>query len=74
MDPITIRWMIVGELVVAVLFGALLFRPDAWVYWRPLVGLGLAAFVLVPLGAGLYLARVDRKARSSTPVNRVEHT
>ncbi len=73
MDPITLRWTIVGELVVAVLFGALLLRPDAWVYWRSLMGLGLAAFVLVPLGIGLYLTRLDRKL-GSTSVKHVEHT
>ena len=75
MDAITLRWMIVGELVVTVLFGALLLRPgDAWVSWRPLMGFALAVFVLVPLGVGFYLERRDRKLRSSRPVNQVERT
>jgi hypothetical protein len=73
MDPITLRWTIVGELVVAVLFGALLLRPDAWVYWRPLMAVGLALFLIVPLGVGLYLARLDRKIGSTT-AKHVEHT
>ena len=73
MDPITLRWTIVGELVVAVLFGALLLRPDAWVYWRSLTLIALAAFVVVPLGVGLYLTRLDRKL-GSAGVKRVEHT
>ena len=73
MDAITVRWIVVGELVVAVLFGALLLRPDAWVYWRSLTLIALAAFVVVPLGVGLYLTRLDRKLES-TSVKHVEHT
>ena len=73
MDAITVRWIVVGELVVAVLFGALLLRPDAWVYWRSLTLIALAAFVVVPLSVGLYLTRLDRKLES-TSVKHVEHT
>ncbi len=64
MDTITVRWIVVGELVVAGVFAFLMMRPEA--LWRELIPVGVAAFILVPLGVGLYLARLDRKVRSTT--------
>lgn len=71
MDTIEVRWIVVGELVVAVLFSLLMMRPEA--LWRELIPIGVAALILVPIGIGLYVARVDRKLRSSA-VKRVERT
>jgi hypothetical protein len=73
MDAVTVRWVIVGELVVAVLFGTLVLRPDAWLYWRELVIAGIAAFVIVPIAVGVYLTHRDRKLHSAR-VGRVERT
>ena len=72
MDTVTLRWMIVGEVAVAVLFGVLMLRPDVWLYWRSLAAAGLAAFIVVPLATGLYLVHVDRKLRSRQSAHRVE--
>lgn len=73
MDAVTLRWVIVGEVVIAVVFGALVLRPDAWVYWRQLAVAALAAFIVVPAGVGLYFSHVDKKLRS-TRVEHVERT
>ena len=68
----TLRWVVAAELLVAVVFGALVLRPDAWVLWRPLVGVALAAFVVVPIVIGLYVEHADRKLRSSSRAVRGE--
>lgn len=74
MDAITLRWIVIGEVTVAVLFGALVLRPDAWLYWRPLVLAGLGAFIVVPLAIGTYLVHVDRKLQSPSSSRQVERT
>jgi hypothetical protein len=65
MDAVTLRWLIVAELAVAVLFGALILRPDAWILWREIAAAGIIAVILIPLAASLYLPRAGRLHRSA---------
>ncbi len=63
MDAVTLRWLIAAELAVAILFGVLVLRPDAWVLWREIAVGGLVAVVLIPVAASLYFAHADRTHR-----------
>ena len=65
MDAVTLRWLVVFELAVAILFGALVLRPDAWILWRELAAVGVATLVVIPLAAGAYFAWADRKERET---------
>lgn len=74
MDAVTVRWIVIGEVAVAILAAALVLRPDVWVYWRQITIAGIAAFILVPVAIGLYLVHADRKLQAAGSASRPERT